>query len=149
MTRSDGFVGPVARLAFFAVVLLCGCSSSHFCGYTCVGDQRAIFHLSCGPSDLVSVGLTGACATDDASPSDYVFGPTSGSLAIGSSLPGTCHVVLTFANGYVYAQDVTFAAQKGLGGCCPDFIAPTQQDFTVSNPPETCTDAGVDAGEDG
>jgi hypothetical protein len=120
--------------------------------YACPGleieDQPAIFQLSCGPTDLTSVSLSGACATADASPTGDAFGSASASVAVTSPNPGQCHVVLTFATGFTYTADVTFTVQTDNGGPgCPSstYTAPTQQSFTVHNPSTTCVDAGPDA----
>ena len=55
---------------------------------------------------------------------------------------------LTFATGFTYSTDVTFALQPDPGppGCpsCPPYLGPTPSTFTVDNPAATCTDAGVD-----
>jgi hypothetical protein len=68
---------------------------------------------------------------------------------------GVCHVELTFAAGFTYSTDVTFAWQPGgvCGGpqCkCEDYLAPTSGPFVVNNPSATCVDAGLvgDAGAD-
>ena len=107
-----------------------------------VENQPAIFDLSCGPTNVMSVTLSGACATDDTNPSHYVFGPTSKSIAVRSPNPGDCHVVLTFATGFTFSADVTFTSE--LGGCAPNsYTAPTPQTHTVDNPSDTCVlDAG-------
>jgi hypothetical protein len=117
------------------------------CPGGCPGSGLAILNLSCGPTDLTSVTLTGPCATTDAGPADpnpakYVFGATSQALAISSPNPGTCHVVLSFASGFSYSTDVLFTSQTSEGGCCPAYVAPTQPTFSVNNPSQTCTDAG-------
>jgi hypothetical protein len=66
---------------------------------------------------------------------------------------GVCHIELTFAGGFTYTADVTFAWQPGgtCGGAqckCGDYLAPTSGRFAVNNPSTTCIDAGADAGAD-
>jgi hypothetical protein len=107
--------------------------------------------LACGPTDLTGVTISGPCATGDASPSNYVWGPNSNYVSFTSASPGVCHVELTFATGFIYSADVTFAYQtSGTHECtpCPAFIAPTQSMFMVNDPNTTCVGAGVDAGMD-
>lgn len=62
-------------------------------------NENAIFNLSCGPTDLTGVDLSGPCSVGDASPSHYLIGPGSKSLAIASPSPGRCHVALTLRHG--------------------------------------------------
>jgi hypothetical protein len=123
------------------------------CSFGCVTAAFASFDLSCGPTDLTSVLLSGPCATGDASPSNYVDMHDTTLLSVGSPSPGVCHVELTFATGFDYSADVTFVSEtdNGSPGCplCPPFIAPTQGTFEVNNPSTTCQDAGSDAEADG
>jgi hypothetical protein len=69
-------------------------------------------------------------------------------VLVASTGPGTCHVQLTFATGFTYSTDVTFALQPDLGplGCpsCPPYLGPIPSTFIVDNPAATCTDASVD-----
>jgi hypothetical protein len=121
--------------------------------YACPGfetaNQSATFQLSCGPTDLVSVALSGPCSDGDASISDLA---ASASFGISSPSPGVCHVTLTFATGFTYSADVTFILQNdGDTPGCPvwHYTAPTQRAFTVNNPSTTCVGTGLDAGSDG
>lgn len=126
-----------------------GCSSSYACSGLETGDQPAIFHLSCGPTDLASVVLSGPCSTGDAGIATLSGGA---SLGVFSSGAGVCHVTLKFATGFTYSADVTFVQQtQNDPPGCPvwHYLAPTQRDFTVDNPGTTCVDAGLDAGADG
>ena len=91
------------------VVLGGGCSQGHACPGFETANQSAILQLSCGPTDLVSVALSGPCSIGDASISNLAASP---SLAISSPSPGVCHVTLTFATGFTYSADVTFIAQN-------------------------------------
>ena|SRR5579863_7586584 len=126
-----------------------GCGQKSCPPETCAANELATFDLSCVPTNLTSVALSGACATDDASPANYVFGPNSAYLRFGSPHPGVCHVELTFATGFRYSADVTFVSESGganaCGGTCSSFVAPTQGTFAVNNPSITCVDAGSDA----
>lgn len=124
------------------------------CPITCIGAGGATFRLACGPSDLTSVALSGPCATGDANPANYIWGHDDELLEFSSPSPGVCHVELTFATGFTYSTDITFAtmADPTLPGCppCPPYVAPTQGVFDVGNPDTTCTDAGVaDAADEG
>ncbi len=118
------------------------------CPLACVTERIASFQLSCGPNDLTSVVASGPCSAPDASVSEYAAGSNGSVVFVGSTGPGTCHVQLTFATGFTYAADVTFALLPLLGppGCpsCPPYLGPTQGPFMVDNPAETCTDAGVE-----
>src|SRR5579863_76111 len=138
-----------AALGLLVVVLGGGCSVQYACPGLETENQPAIFQLSCGPTDLTSVALTGPCSADDGGTSSHVFGAKSSSLAIASPSPGTCRVTLTFATGFAYSADVTFVEQSDNSppGCAVwHYTAPTQQAFTVDNPSTTCVDAGLDAG---
>jgi len=123
------------------------CSSQTVCPGSCPINQPAIFHLSCGPTDLSSVALSGPCAVADSSPSNYVFGATDMELAIRSPSAGQCHVTLMFANGFTYSADIGFGSQTDslTPGCsCPLYTVPTPSTFAVGNPTSTCSDAGRD-----
>jgi hypothetical protein len=85
----------------------------------------------------------------DAGLSWYTGTETEWYVVVASPSPGTCHVLLTFASGFTYSADVTFASQNLNPTCgCPAFIGPTSGPFTVNNPSETCVDASTDAGAD-
>lgn len=113
------------------------------------GNQafEATFDLSCAPSDLASITLTGPCAYSDAGSTTYVehdwLRPW---IKIASGRPGVCSVALLFANGFAYSADVDFVLQAGGAppGCpaCPASVTPTQSTFAVNNPSTTCVDAG-------
>jgi len=120
-------------------------------GIACSGVTDATFNLSCDPTDLTSVVLSGPCATGEAGLSTYVVAGEP-YVHIGSLGPGVCHVQLAFSNGFTYSAEVTFVSQTDDSGpgCppCPSYIAPTQSTFMVNNPSTTCQDAGPDAGGD-
>ena len=129
------------------LVVLSGCGQGHACSNFETANQSAVFDLSCGPTDLTSMAVSGPCSGGDASVSDLA---SSASLAISSPSPGVCHVTMTFATGFTYSTDVTFVLQSD-DDTCPvwHYTAPTQRAFTVSNPNTTCVGAGLDAGGDG
>jgi hypothetical protein len=111
---SDSRMITAVRSAVFGLLVVhgAGCSPTPApCSDVIPGNEPAIFNLSCGPTDLTSVALSGPCSIGDASPPNYLFGPASTSLAFSSPSPGQCHVVLTFATGFTYSADVTFASQ--------------------------------------
>jgi hypothetical protein len=141
------FVARGAVYLGLLVVLGSGCSQGHACSNFETANQFAEFRLSCAPTDLTSMSVSGPCSGGDASVSDP---PASTSLAISSPSPGVCHVTLTFATGFTYATDVTFVLQSD-DDTCPvwHYTAPTQRTFTVNNPGATCVDAGLDAGAEG
>ncbi len=139
-------VARTAAAMAILVVLGAGCGEGHACSNFETANQFAEFRLSCAPTDLTSMSVSGPCAGADASISD----PTaSASLAISSPSPGVCRVTLTFATGFTYATDVTFVLQSD-DDTCPvwHYTAPTQRTFTVNNPSTTCVDAGLDGGGD-
>src|ERR1039458_9169949 len=101
----------VARcVAAVALLVVLGGGCAH---YACPGfetaNQPAIFQMSCGPTDLANVVVSGPCSIGDASISNLAASPW---LAISSPSPGVCHVTLTFATGFTYSADVTFIAQN-------------------------------------
>lgn len=149
MSRT-GLALALAVLAGGGLAVLHGCNSTQDCCGGCLGDDPAVFHLSCSSGDVTSVLATGPCGTD-ASLSSFLG---SGSVFVHSRSAGVCHVELTFATGFTYATDVTFTSQPGgvCGGpqCrCPAHVAPASGPFTVNNPSNTCVaapDAGADEG---
>jgi hypothetical protein len=141
-----------AALALLVIIGSGGCvTTTNACPVTCPASSQSPvgFDLSCGPTDLTSVILSGPCATGDTNPSDYLWNHGAG-VSFTSPSPGVCHVTLTFGTGFTYSTDVTFAQFNvpTTPGCppCPitKIIAPTQGFFTVSNPNDTCVDAGPD-----
>jgi hypothetical protein len=124
------------------VVFSIGCSQGT-CNTYVADNQSAILELSCGPTDLTNVALSGACSTGDAGGLKSVFGAMMNSIAIASPSPGDCHVVLTFATGFTFSADLTFVSRTLKEGCGTQvYTAPTQSMFTVNNPSDTCVDAG-------
>lgn len=141
-----------AAVALLATIGAGGCvTTDHPCPGTCPasGHSAAAFDLSCGPTDLESVVLSGPCATGDTNPSRYPWNHGAG-VSFTSPSPGVCHVELIFATGFTYSTDVTFTQTTvpTPSGCppCPitSLIVPTQGFFTVNNPSDTCVDAGLD-----
>jgi hypothetical protein len=132
------------------VVLGGGCGKPGECGflpYSSPPPTSAIFDLSCVATDLVTVALSGVCATGDASPSNYLSGQ---SVEISSQTPGVCHVELMFATGFTYSTEVEFTSKTWPieycnGSGSESYIGPTQVTFSVNNPSTTCVDAGIDA----
>jgi hypothetical protein len=136
-----------AALGFLVVLGSGGCDSTEDCCGSCQEGNAAAFQLSCSSYDLKSVVATGPCAMPDASVSSYMG---NGTVLVQSDGPGACHVELTFATGFTYSADVTFASHSGgvCGGpqcACPDYVTPTSGPFMVNNPSSTCVDASVDA----
>jgi hypothetical protein len=95
------------------------------------------------PNDLTGVAVSGVCATPDGGVSAQT-GRDKGLVAVDSPGAGVCHVELTFADGFTYSNDVTFASRTVCG--CPSFIGPTAGPFMVDNPNDTCGEGGADAG---
>jgi hypothetical protein len=119
-----------------------GCSKPE-CNTTDLGDEPAEFRLSCGPTDLTKVALSGPCSVGDAGLSTYLFAPASTSLYVTSPVAGDCHVILTFATGFIFSADVSFTlTQTEACGAFASFTVPTQSIFMVDNPSSTCVDAG-------
>lgn len=108
----------------------------------CVTGASVSLELSCGPSDLSRVQLTGSCASAASNAGPY--GADSKWVGFTSYEAGACHFTLDFASGFTYSGDVTFTeANPGCG--CPSYLAPSQGTFVVSNPNSTCpADAGVE-----
>jgi hypothetical protein len=113
---------------------------------SCHSSAGALFKLSCTPADIVSLVASGPCAPSDAS-IEQLQEDSFVTLASPSST-GTCHVALTFATGFVYSTDVTFTSQSGGCAGCPATIGPTQGEFMVGNPSDTCS-AAPEAGVSG
>ena len=117
-------------------------SAAPSCPIACITAVAATFELSCSPNDLTNVIATGPCATPDAALSWYTGSATEWDVAVTSAGPGACHVELTFATGFTYSADVTFALQtiESPPGCpeCPPYVGPTSGPFMVDNPSDTC-----------
>jgi hypothetical protein len=143
-------VARCAAVLGFLVIGGVGCNHRD-CSAVCEGNQAATFQLSCAPTNLTSVALSGVCSIGDAGPSNVGVSSVRASVFISSASPGECHVVLTFATGFAYSADVTFTVQTDPvpAGCgtCP-YTVPNKPSFTVNNPPATCVDEGLDAGGD-
>jgi hypothetical protein len=144
-------IGRSFLLGVLAVrFLVAGCSVSTpqpLCPGGCTSDAPANFKLSCSPNDLVSVVATGPCAIPDASVSHYTGTAAEWLALVSSRGPGTCHVVLTFATGFTYSQDVTFVVVPRDSCGCPSYISAQGGPFEVNNPPDTCVplaDAGAE-----
>jgi hypothetical protein len=131
-------------LAWAVLIGAAGCSSHHGCPVFCGVPVAATFDLSCAPTDLVSVSVSGVCATGDANPANYMQGPGDTHLSIFSDRAGVCDLYLTFATGFTYSASVTFAVIPSSDGCPSCAIGPTQGHFAVGNPSGTCGGSGDD-----
>jgi hypothetical protein len=112
-----------------------------------MGNEWARLDL-CNASDLVTVALSGPCATGDASPANYVRPQAPESVVIGSASAGVCHVELVFGSGFTYSTDITFVLQTpgSADPSCPPcgpYTQPTVSVYVVDNPGAACVDAGV------
>jgi hypothetical protein len=83
----------------------------------------------------------------DASLEWYTGTRTQWIANVTASGPGVCHIVLTFATGFTYSTDATFAEQPGSGCGCPSLLGPTSPAvIRVNNPSNTCVSLGADSG---
>ena len=141
----------LSLIALGVVISGDGCvSSDHACPDSCTVSGSATFWLACNPNDLVSVEATGPCSMPDEPLSWYTGAATKWAASVFAASPGTCHIVLTFATGFTYSADVTFASMNdNTPGCppCPAYIGAISGGFNVNNPPETCV--ALDAGAAG
>ena len=123
-------------------VMASGCHSSTACpGSSCLQEVAASVALPCLGAGLASVNLSGTCDFGDAGNDPAVYVDRSGHIVLGSPVPCTCHVELTFVNGYRYGADIDFVsvtAPTDSCGSCPPYVAPTQTDFTVDEPDAGC-----------
>lgn len=110
----------------------------------CAVSSGAVFAVSCSPSDLQSVVVTGPCAAM-LSGAALNRGPY---ISVPCEIEGTAHFVLHFASGFTFERDVTFVKETpGCQGCAPHFRA-TEAPIVVNNPPSSSCllpDAGDDA----
>lgn len=116
-----------------------GCGGS--CG-ACAVSSGASFAVSCFPSDLQSVTVTGPCA------STLPGAPLNGGpyIHVPCAAEGTSHFVLQFASGFTFEHDVTFTKEsQGCAGCAPYFQA-SELPVVVNNP-RSSTCASPDAGD--
>jgi hypothetical protein len=108
----------------------------------CITGAGVTLEFSCGPTDLIRVQLTGACAS--AQTDGGVFGADGKWFGFGSEEAGVCTFTAQFASGYTYSGQVTFAEQTP--GCgCPSYLAPSPATIVVPNPSSTCL---VDGGSE-
>lgn len=138
-------------LAWVLAIVLVGCSTHEDCPGSCIESEGANFRLSCSPNDLVSVVATGPCTNPEAGVSWYTGTGSQLYVVVPSTAAGTCHIVLTFASGFTYSQDVTFQVVPRDSCGCPPYIAPTSGPYVVNNPRSTCVapPPSADAGEGG
>jgi hypothetical protein len=142
-------VSCAVALGLVTVLWGTGCSSPS-CN-ACIEASSATFDLTCAASNLTSIAVSGPCAADDASIESFTT-YSFPIVAVDSPTPGVCHIKLTFATGFTYSTDVTFASTTA-GSCsgCPSYIGATSGPFMVHNPSNTCVDAsaGVEASDAG
>jgi hypothetical protein len=122
-----------------AAASACGSVFPHACPAACIESSSATFDFSCAPNDLVSATVSPGCDDSGNALGRIPF------FSVFRSSPGTCHVVFTFASGFVYTQDVTFTSMtEDTGDCppCPSYIGAVGSPFQVNNPASTCVDAG-------
>ncbi|MGO9836601.1 MAG: hypothetical protein ACLP1X_20585 [Polyangiaceae bacterium] len=143
------------------VVVGGGCQTTYSCPGGCTVGAYAVLELTCRAT-VTSARLTGPCAPSGDAGAGFGFScapvtevPFSGckEVHIAATVPGVCHVELTFATGFTYSTDVTFASQTDPEppGCgqCPQYVGPASQaTFIVDNPATACLDAGSDEGAD-
>jgi hypothetical protein len=108
---------PMRSLSFLLVLLpvalvLGGtdCSSDGQCSCSALASPPIAVDLPCGTS-APTVALSGVCAG-----SEQV---SDGQLKFGSTVPGSCHVDVTFADGSMFSTDVTFTQQWVACGSDP------------------------------
>jgi hypothetical protein len=108
----------------------------------CITGAGVTLNLSCGPTDLTGLHLTGACAS--AQTDGGAYGANDQWVGFGSEEAGACHYTLDFASGYSYSGDVMFTEQSP--GCgCPSYLAPSPATIDVPNPSSTCLkDSGAE-----
>jgi hypothetical protein len=93
-----------------------------------------MLQFTCEPTPLPSVSVAGPCTSSVTVDGAYVAGESA----------GTCHVVLTFATGFVFATDVTFTEATsyvcGMPSCgsCGQITTPGSSPVGVDNPGSTC-----------
>jgi len=144
-------------------------SASSNCPLACETCSLVMLQLTC-TADVVSAELTGPCAPVGDAGSVFVGPADAGGQGIpacaaglgftcaplthvpfsqcdrvffSATAAGTCHVGLTFSDGFKYTADVEFREQpQGCG--CPSVLSPSTGTLTVGNPGSTCTspDAG-------
>jgi hypothetical protein len=120
------------------------------CLLLCPPFQPVVLNLSC-PS-VVTASTSGPCGvTTCRSKLDGGACPQS-QVAIDPTGAGSCHVELTFDDGYQYGVDLTLASTTTGGPCPCTRISATNSLPAVDNPSTTCADAGAplssDAGSD-
>ncbi|HEY6460918.1 MAG TPA: hypothetical protein VIY73_12230 [Polyangiaceae bacterium] len=143
-------VGSLLLLLLGSLAVGDACSAPEPCCGTCPSSEPAAFQLACPSTDLQSVTASGPCTMPNATLASYLG---DGVVYVRSGGPGVCHVDLTFATGFTYSVDVTFASQPGgvCGGpqcSCGDYVRPTGGPFVVDDPHTTCVDSGVDGSTD-
>jgi len=121
------------------------CSQGTAAGNGCEpGAAPAFLDLSCTPTDLQALAVSGACAAVDQPPQGQPLRFLKQLSVL--SQAGDCHVTLTFSSGFVFSTDIPFVGDPQPCGCAP-YVHPSsgQTTIQVDNPASTClSDGGGD-----
>jgi hypothetical protein len=113
------------------------------CVSFCAPFLAVTLNLSC--LAVVSVQTTGPCGAV-ACRSKTDGGPCpQRQVTVAPTQVGSCHVELTFDDGYQYGVDLTFASTTQEGPCPCTSIGAISSVPAVDNPSTTCADAGPGA----
>ena len=141
----------VGRLGLLAVlgVLIPACGIQGACPEGCVlTSGSATISVPC-PAGVIAATSIGPCTIPSAQNADSTLVPNPQTLYVLGSGQGTCHVQITFADGYVYAANIQFVDHRNSNspGCpyCPPITDPVAQPPAAIDPGASCAvDGGLD-----
>jgi hypothetical protein len=140
-----------ALLVLGALFPACGVRGP--CPAGCVlTSASAVISVPC-PDGVVAATATGPCTAPSANNSYSSIDPSPQKFYVHATGKGTCHVQITFADGYVYAADIQFVEHPNNNGpgCpyCPPITDPVSEPPPVIDPGAICaSDAGADGATD-
>ena len=141
-------MGPIGVLVVLGV-LVTACAAQVPCGGCVLTSANAVISVPC-PAGVIAATSTGPCTAPATHDAYSNFAPTPETLYVLGTGTGTCHVQITFADGYVYTSDIQFVSHPGNNspGCpsCPAITDPVAQPPAAIDPGASCvSDGGADS----
>ena len=142
----------MGRLGVLVVlgVLISACGTRGACPEGCVlTSGSAVIAVPC-PAGVIAATSTGPCTTPSTQNAYSTLVASPQTLYVLGTGRGTCHVWITFADGYLYAADIQFVEHPSdnVPGCsyCPPITDPVAQPPAAIDPGASCAvDGGLDA----
>ena len=134
-------------------VLVPGCGAQGPCPAGCVlTSAEAVISVPC-PAGVVAATSIGPCTNPSVRDAYSSIASNPQTLYVLGTGTGTCHVQITFADGYVYRTDIQFVEHPNNNspGClyCPPVTDPVAEPPPAIDPGASCASgAGADGGPD-